>query len=539
MNACELLVKKYPKDADLYFNIGNYLGIAKNEKDAARRSWYEQGIQANPNYYRSHIISAILAELDGNNDKAIADLDKAIELNPKDAFAYTNRGRAWNNKGNHDKAIADYNEAIKLDLKHAAAYSGRGIAWNDKGNNDKAIADYNEVIRLEPKGALAYYNRGNAWKDKSDFDKAISDYNEAIRLNPKLAAAYNNRGFSWINKGNSDKAIADYNEAIRLNPKLAAAYNGRGIAWKNKGDDDKAIADLKEAVRLDPNSANAKETLQLTLDKKQKKENRKALVPLDDRQQSAKSKDTSSVSSNGKRVALVIGNSSYKSVVALENPARDAELFAKTLRNIGFDDVSIKLNLSRAEIMAALKSFEKIAVDAEWAAIYFAGHGIEVGGVNYMIPIDAQITEEKSISTQTVNMEYLINSVEVAKKLRLVILDACRNNPYAKAIQVASASRGVGELGSSSIGRGLSRVEPQPGTLVVYSAKAGNVALDGDGKNSPFAEALVKRIEQKPPIEVRRVFDFVREDVYSATKKEQQPFAYGSLKANEDFFFVK
>ena len=136
-------------------------------------------------------------------------------------------------------------------------------------------------------------------------------------------------------------------------------------------------------------------------------------------------------------------------------------------------------------------------------------------------------------------MEYLLNGVEVAKKLRLVILDACRTNPFAEKVKVASASRGVGGLGASSIGRGIGRVEPAPGTLVVYAAKHGEIALDGEGKNSPFVEALVKRIEQRPAIEVRRLFDFVREDVVEATRAQQQPFAYGSLSAKEDFFFVR
>jgi uncharacterized caspase-like protein len=212
-------------------------------------------------------------------------------------------------------------------------------------------------------------------------------------------------------------------------------------------------------------------------------------------------------------------------------------LLAKTLRNVGFDTVVVRFNLGREQMMAALQDFEKLAADADWAAIYFAGHGIEVNGINYMLPIDAQVTEENSISTQTVNMEYLLNSVEVAKKLRLVILDACRNNPFAQKVRVASASRNVGGLGSLAIGIGLARVEPEPGTLVVYSAKHGEFALDGEGKNSPFVEALVKRIDQKPPIEVRRLFEYVRQDVYSATTKVQQPFAYGSLEASEDFYF--
>jgi uncharacterized caspase-like protein len=136
-------------------------------------------------------------------------------------------------------------------------------------------------------------------------------------------------------------------------------------------------------------------------------------------------------------------------------------------------------------------------------------------------------------------MEYLLNSVEVAKQLRLVIIDACRDNPFLIKPAAGSGSRSMGAL-SGAKGKGLARVEPQPGTLVVYSTKHGQVALDGnDSSHSPFTESLTKRILQKPPIEIRRLFDFVREDVFESTNKVQQPFSYGSLSAKEDFFFVK
>ena len=564
--ACEDLIKKYPKDPDLYFNLGNYDFIKKGNRDTAK-TWYRIGIEKEPNYYRSHIVSAALAEWEGDIDRAIAALNKAIALNNKDPFAYNNRGNAWNAMGDNDKAIADYNEAIRLDPKFAIAYYNRGRAWRAKGDYDKAIADYNEAIRLDPKYKFAYDNRGNAWYAKGDNDKAIADYNEAIRLDPKYANtynsrgyawnakgdndkaiadyneaikfdtkfvhAYNNRGNAWIAMGDNDKAIADYNEAIRLNPKYKFAFNNRGNAWQRKGDNDKAIADYNEAIRLDPKFANAKENLELALIKQKKQTQQAAAKP--------QQQPSSPSSSNGKRVALVIGNSKYKLIDALENPSKDAELVAKKLKASGFDDVVVKLNLTRVQMMSALKDFEKIAESADWAEIYFAGHGIEISGVNYLMPVDAELTEETRISTQTINLEYLLNSVEVAKKLRLVILDACRNNPYAKKVAVASASRGVGggSASASSVGRGLSRLEPQPGTLVVYSAKAGSFALDGDGENSPFAEALAKRIEQKPPIEARRLFDFVRQDVFAGTKKEQTPFSYGSLEPSEDFFFTR
>ena len=119
--------------------------------------------------------------------------------------------------------------------------------------------------------------------------------------------------------------------------------------------------------------------------------------------------------------------------------------------------------------------------------------------------------------------------MEGASKLRLVILDACRNNPFAVQMTRTSSTR--------SVGRGLVRIEPDAGTLVIYSARDGQEALDGDGADSPFASALVNRL-QSPNLEVRRLFDLVRDDVMDATNKQQQPFSYGSLSGREEFFFV-
>lgn len=490
-------------------------------------------IRENPKHAKAYHNRGIAWHKKGDYDRAIADFSEAIRLEPH-PLVYFNRGVAWTTKGEHDKAITDYNEAIRLEPKFGSPYINRGIiAWVRKGDYDKAITDFSEAIRLNPRIATAYVNRGSVWNAKGEYDKAVADFNEAIRLNPQLQQAYAGRGDAWIRKSYYDNAIVDFNEAIRLNPQSAFAYYNRGKAWDSKGDYDKAIADYTDAIRLDPQDANAKENLELTLLKQKIKTQRAAVGP--------QQRPASPPSSNGKRVALVIGNSNYKIMTTLENPSKDAELVAKSLKAVGFDDVVVKLNLTRLQMMAALKDFEKVSETADWAAIYFAGHGVEVSGVNYLVPIDAQFAGENSISTQTVNLQYLLNSVEVAKRMRLVILDACRNNPYAQKIAAASASRGAGgaTAAASSVGRGLSRVEPQPGTLVVYSAKAGSLALDGDGKNSPFAEALAKRIEQKPPIEVRRLFDFVRQDVFAATKKEQTPFSYGSLEASEDFFFAK
>ena len=175
-----------------------------------------------------------------------------VTLAPReDASAYYNRGNAKDDKGDLDGAIADYNRAIELDPKLAIAYNNRGNAEKAKGDLSGAIADYNRAIELDPKHASAYYNRGNVKDAKGDLDGAIADFNLAIELDPKDADSYTNRGRCKEAKGDLDSAIADYNRAIELDPKLAIAYNNRGNAKEAKGDLDGAIADFKRATELD------------------------------------------------------------------------------------------------------------------------------------------------------------------------------------------------------------------------------------------------------------------------------------------------
>jgi len=233
----------------------------------------------------------------------------------------------------------------------------------------------------------------------------------------------------------------------------------------------------------------------------------------------------------GRRVALIIGNAEYRYSPLLINPTRDAPLLASTLRNAGFESVVVKTDLTREGTIQALRDFAAIADTADWAVVYYSGHGIEFGGANYMIPIDARLKADRDIDLEAVNVGQVMNAIEGAKRLRVIILDACRDNPFASQMRRTNASR--------SLGRGLASIEPEAGTLVVYAAKHGEVALDGSGTNSPFVEALVKRINQRPGLEIRRLFDFVRDDVLASTGKKQQPFSYGSLSASEDFYFVK
>jgi uncharacterized caspase-like protein len=240
----------------------------------------------------------------------------------------------------------------------------------------------------------------------------------------------------------------------------------------------------------------------------------------------------------------VIGNSAYETVPALENPQKDAEAVATSLRNIGFATVTLAVNGSREKLIAGLRAFADEADKADWAVVYYAGHGIEVNGQNYLIPVDAVLKTDRDIQFEAIPLDQVMASIDGAKKLKLVILDACRDNPFAPQIKktaapdaVAMASTGGGNVGTRSIGRGLGEVKVQGASLVVFAAKHGQTALDGEGGNSPFAVAMVQRVAT-PGVEINKIFRLVRDDVMEATAGRQEPYTYGSLPGKEDFFFV-
>ncbi|UGA42769.1 caspase family protein [Bradyrhizobium quebecense] len=222
-----------------------------------------------------------------------------------------------------------------------------------------------------------------------------------------------------------------------------------------------------------------------------------------------------------KRVALVLGNSAYRNTAPLANPVNDASVMAATLKNAGFDVVDFRKDLPAVETRRALREFADLARDADIALVYYAGHGIEVDGANYLIPVDARLERDTDVYDEAFSLDRILVAIEPARRLRLVILDACRDNPFAKTMKRTLATR--------AIGQGLAKVEPtSPNVLIAYSAKAGSTAADGDGKNSPFTIALSKFLPT-PGLDVRRAFGYVRDEVLKTTNNRQEPFVYGSL----------
>lgn len=228
-----------------------------------------------------------------------------------------------------------------------------------------------------------------------------------------------------------------------------------------------------------------------------------------------------------RRVALVIGNGAYSDVAKLPNPPADAAAVGQALRDVGFTKVTVVTDLTHQGLFTALRQFSNDSAKADWSVLYYAGHGIEVDGQNYLVPVDAHLAADRDVEFEAVSMQTVFAAVGGARQLRLVILDACRDNPFLAKMTRTSGTR--------SITRGLARVEPEGDLYVVYSAKSGQVALDGENGRNPFVSALLKNIET-PGLEINLLFRKVRSDVERATNNQQEPDFVGALPGDELYF---
>jgi tetratricopeptide (TPR) repeat protein len=449
-------------------------------------------------------------------DLAIQDFTAVIAIEPG-PNGYNLRGMAYRYKPDPDKALADFDKAISMTPDNENYFLNRGNVYLDLGQYDLAIADYDRAIRIHPKFGIAYNQRAVAHRRKGDYARAIADYTTSIPFNPRPAIAYANRGEAHRFSNALDLALSDYDAALRIDPRLAPAYRGRALVHENKANLPRALADYRSANAIDPKNQTAINGLRRI-------EQRHSEAPSTG---PAGGGAAPSSALRETRIALVIGNSQYANVGMLANAGNDAQTFANRLRSLGFSKVTLALDLPREKNAAALATFAEEANKADWAVVYYAGHGIEMAGVNFLIPVDAKLSADSDVQAEAIPLSHVLDAVEGARKLRLVILDACRDNPF--------LDKMVRSVTHRAIQRGVGHIEPQGATLVAYAAKHGQQALDGEGANSPFMTALSKHVDA-PGVEIVLLFRRVRDDVLFATRKQQEPFIYGSLPS-EPFYF--
>ncbi len=462
-------------------------------------------------------------------ERAKRDADDAIRLGPKVAGSYNSRGFVHHLLGQYDQAIADYDQAIRLDPKEAAFVSNRGNSWQAKGDYNRAIADQNEAIRSNSKQPAFYSSRGSAYRDMGDFDRALADFDQVTKMNPRLAPPFAGRGLIWRARADFDRAIAEFDQAVERDPNFLSAYVGRGLARESKGDIDAAKSDFKKA--LDQGTTTQVPGMNVgtmyvagdrfrAIAEARLKVLDTAVAPLPAPPAPAAIKQ--------RRIALVIGNGAYAGLSKLANPANDAAIVAKNLRDIGFE-VSEGINLDTQKMKDTINGFLRSASTASMAVMFYAGHGMQVDGKNFLVPIDARLDSAEGFTSSLSDIDTILAGLDDQIRTNIVILDACRDNPTLQqpAAVVASRSASVrsGLAPQSRLGAGATI---GAGTLVAFATAPGQVALDGDGSNSPFSAALARHIAT-PGLEVQQMLTRVRAEVVAATKNKQVPWSNSSL----------
>ena len=394
----------------------------------------------------------------------------------------------------------------------AIAYNFRAVARHDKHDLDRALADFDQAVRLDPNYANAFNNRGIAWQAKGNLDRAIADHSEAIRLDPKdKAGAYRFRSIAWRLKGDVDRATADASQAIRLYPDYNAAYVARGLAYEDKRDVERARADYNRALAMPPKYPSGPQA---------QTDARERLAALDRVSAVAKVEGAPAVTFS-RRVALVIGNSEYLVSNKLPNSVNDASDIAAALRKLGFDVVEGK-NLDRRGVDDAIRQFGRKLDRADLALFFYAGHGLQVNGRNYLVPIDAKLEQPGDLALDTVDMNTVLAQMEAEKRVNLIFLDACRDNPLSRSLARSLGTR------SAAVGTGLAAVQSAIGTLIAYATQPDTVAFDGEGRNSPFTAALLRHI-LSPGLDIGVIMRRVRAEVIAVTREKQVPWDHSSL----------
>ncbi len=431
-------------------------------------------------------------------------------------------------------------------VAHAASEADRTACLQASG--DKAVALCGRII-ADAKSSIehrsvALFRRASVLGDRRQYEAAIADLDQLVTLQPNHALAFNRRGHSKAELNRHDQAIADFDKAIAIDPGLARAYNGRGNAHRAKGEFDRALVDYAEAMQREPgflwplrNRAYAHERLGLFAeaeagyqqviqaegrpdnndDRRAKRDAESDLRRLSALKEARARNEVRA----SKRVALIIANTKYKGTFdRLATPANDARALAAALKRLGFkdEDVVERHDLDRKAMIAALRAFEAKARTADWATVFFAGHGVRArSNLDYMIPIDANITSEKDLADEAVALERVVERIADAKKLQLVVFDACRGNELTRRLYSSTETK-----------RAAATTNPPfeaPGLIIAFSARRGQSAFDGK-THSPFVEALLANLD-KPGVDLETVLSGTAEQVRKATREQQSPEIYG------------
>ena len=379
--------------------------------------------------------------------------------------------------------------------------------------------------------AIAFVHRGQAYEDKADHDHAIADFSEAIRRAPKAPGYFAMRGVASEKAGNADAARVDFRQAVSLDPKNQDALDGlKRIETRSAVAAPGAVATptathTATAVPPTPAGNASPPTVAATAAPPPAVATAPPSTSVATASPSAVVADPSAASnmSHGPRVALVIGNGAYVNANVLPNPPNDAHAVAEVLRKIGFE-VQEGENLDHASMESQLHAFLHKAETASIVLLFYAGHGMQVDGRNYLVPVDAKLAEASDLPFETIEIDKLLDSLGEPGHTNIILLDACRDNPLARSFAshlpaTRSAAVATGLAAYTAVGTG---------TLIAYATAPGQTALDGQGKDSPFTTSLLHFLPT-PGLEIRQMLTRVRAEVAEQTGNRQIPWDNSSL----------
>ncbi|WP_254411012.1 tetratricopeptide repeat protein [Dyadobacter diqingensis] len=504
-----------PKDPDGYNNRGYAYLLSENYQDAI--SDFGMSLANNtrtPNYVYNNRGWAHAQS--GEFQNAISDLDAAIKLDPNTENAMYRKGWTLLKAGNNQEALSVLEQVIARDPQNTEVWLSKGQANAALKQHKEAIVAYNKVLSIDKQNLVAFFGRSMSHYELGKIENAIEDCNAILKISPDDANSYNSRGFLYMHlvKPRYSDAISDFDHSLKLNNQQRhLAFTNRGEANLKLQKYKEARDDFQEAVLIAPTHQEALEGLA--------KANKILKIDLPGNGASG------FVQSNFlKRKAIVIGNSTYRYSSPLSgNPLNDADDLSKLLRDIGFEVVTVK-DADKKTMESAIDNFVQSAKNVDLITLFYAGHGMEDNGQNFLLPIDARIIEASHVQTEAISLEEVLSKLALARaKISLVFLDACRNYPFRTWKPVGRTSDPKTEA--------RERAFVVPSNLsenvgVYYATKAKEVAGNGTGRNGNFTYGIKQNLRRGISLD-----DFWRSTLKSVkelSKGEQTPYVYGSIE---------
>jgi tetratricopeptide (TPR) repeat protein len=499
---------------------------------------------------------------EGKWSEAIDAYQQATRVDPQNADAYVRLGDAYMGAAKWAEALVAYKKAVALAPQSVDAQYALGDAYNTMRMHGDAFAPLVKAIQLDPTFAEAYYGIGYAYLAGKQYAKSLSFLNSAIRLKPDYEDAHYGLAVAHLNLGNQKELDDERKRLVGLNSALVkkldsdidkfklTASEGLASTAATQSPADAAPAPEPTKQKTPPPAAATrpseltkrrtqspaaatrasgltKQITQSPADAPQASEPTKQRTqsPTSFAQQTSASNDALSnrqlqpdalqtKPSDGRRLALVIGNGNYSKAPPLKNPPNDARDVAARLKAFGFE-VTTGINLNQREMKRLIRGFGLTLRAGGAGLFYYAGHGVQSKGHNYLIPIDADIQSEAEVEDFGVDVNLVLNFMDEAQNgLNIVILDACRDNPFGRSFRSTS--------------NGLAQVDAPTGTLIAYATAPGRVASDGSGQNGLYTSELLRQMSVAG-LSVTEMFMRVRAEVMKQTGNKQVPWEASSL----------